>query len=89
MTDSKNLAIENLSHTLDLRGLRCPLPALRALKFLQSNIVITSLNILVTDSSALQDIPSALSNLGWALCLAEKIDGGAQPSWRLHFAARN
>jgi TusA-related sulfurtransferase len=89
MTDSENLAIENSSHTLDLRGLRCPIPAIRALKFLKSNIVTTKLNILVTDSSALQDIPFVLSDLGWASHIVEELAGSAQPTWRLHFPARN
>jgi TusA-related sulfurtransferase len=89
MTCSKNLAIENLSHTLDLRGLRCPLPAIKALKYLKSDIAITSLNILVTDRSAVEDVPLALSGLGWASPIVEKLDNSVLPTWRLYFAARN
>jgi TusA-related sulfurtransferase len=87
MTDSNNHAIENSSHTLDLRGLRCPIVAIRALKFLKSNSLTTQLNILVTDSSTLQDIPRAILGLGWTAPVIEELVDSVQPTWRLHFAA--
>jgi tRNA 2-thiouridine synthesizing protein A len=53
--------------TLDLRGLKCPLPALRARKALAGSEAGDVLIIACTDPLAAIDIPSLLRETGDAL----------------------
>jgi TusA-related sulfurtransferase len=89
MTDSENLAIENSTATLDLRGLRCPIPAIRAQRYIQENMTIRQFIILLTDRSALKDIPNAISSSGWTVVKVEETTVMATLVWRLHLAARH
>lgn len=89
MTDSKNLAIENSTTALDLRGLRCPIPAIRARRYVQENLHISQFIILLTDRSALEDIPAAISDMSWDVEKVEETATNAALVWRLHLAARH
>ena len=55
--------------TLDLRGLRCPLPLLRLKQALHQQPTLDALEVLTTDVGALRDIPAFLRQAG--LHLAE------------------
>lgn len=59
---------------LDLRGLKCPLPALRARKALRAAAPGTRLRLDCTDPLAAIDIPNLLRETGDAL-EAEQRDG--------------
>lgn len=50
--------------TLDLKGLKCPLPALRLRKALEIIPKGTRLYVTVTDPMAVIDIPHALNETG-------------------------
>ncbi len=50
--------------TLDLKGLKCPLPALRVRKALAKAEKGTRLYVTVTDPMAVIDIPHALNETG-------------------------
>ncbi len=50
--------------TLDLKGLKCPLPALRVRKALANAEKGTRLYVTVTDPMAVIDIPHALNETG-------------------------
>ena len=50
--------------TLDLKGLKCPLPALRLRKALEIIPKGTRLYVTVTDPMAVIDIPHALTETG-------------------------
>jgi tRNA 2-thiouridine synthesizing protein A len=52
------------AHPLDLKGLKCPLPALRLRKALASVPKGTRLYVTVTDPMAVIDIPHALNETG-------------------------
>lgn len=51
-------------HTLDLAGLKCPLPALKTAKFLKSLSPGTTLTVRCTDPMAVIDIPALLNETG-------------------------
>lgn len=53
--------------TLDLRGLRCPLPLLRLKQALHQQPSASALTVLTTDSGALRDIPAFLRQSGLLL----------------------
>jgi tRNA 2-thiouridine synthesizing protein A len=52
------------AHLLDLKGLKCPLPALRLRKALAGVPKGTRLYVTVTDPMAVIDIPHALNETG-------------------------
>lgn len=52
------------THPLDLKGLKCPLPALRLRKALANLEKGTRLYVTVTDPMAVIDIPHALNETG-------------------------
>lgn len=89
MTDSKNLAIENSIAVLDLRGLRCPIPAIRTRRYISENSTIRQFFILLTDHSALQDIPAAISDMSWNIKKVEEMSANTTSIWRLHLTARH
>lgn len=60
--------------TLDLRGLRCPLPVLRLRKLTESMPTNTIVNVLVTDPAALQDIPAYAEERGWRVVESTMVD---------------
>ncbi|MFO1128033.1 MAG: sulfurtransferase TusA family protein [Rhodospirillales bacterium] len=59
------------SHTLDARGLACPLPVLRANKWLRSLDAGDELVILVTDPSAPADFAQFCASTGHTLVGSE------------------
>jgi len=61
---------------LDLKGLRCPLPALKARKAMKSVAPGASLTLLATDPATMRDIPALCEAAGFALEQAEEEAGG-------------
>lgn len=51
-------------HTLDLRGLKCPLPAIKTQKALQAMQVNETISIFTTDPLAMIDVPHAVLQSG-------------------------
>ncbi len=86
MNEFNKIAIENSANVVDLRGLRCPLPALHIRKWLMNNITINDITILLTDPSALQDIPLAVQDLNWISQGMEEMEATAIKAWRLRLA---
>jgi TusA-related sulfurtransferase len=74
---------------LDLRGLRCPLPAIRARQYLLKNNSIKNLTIVVTDATAVHDIPLALQDLFWIVTSTEENATPALTLWTLRLAAHH
>jgi len=72
-TGSCSLAAEAFA-TLDARGLRCPLPVLKAEKLLESLPGGATLVVLATDPMAKVDIPLYCRKLGYP-CAQETVDG--------------
>jgi tRNA 2-thiouridine synthesizing protein A len=64
-----------MSRTLDLKGLKCPLPALRLRKALKSLAPGAAIEVLCTDPLARIDIPHLLRQTGDALEGLEDADG--------------
>jgi tRNA 2-thiouridine synthesizing protein A len=89
MINSNQNAMDNNEHIIDLRGLRCPLPAIRIRKHLASAIAIKTITILLTDESALQDIPLAVADLHWVSLGAELVELSPTASWKLRLAAHD
>ena len=67
--------------TLDLRGLKCPLPAIRTQKALQSMTVDQTVLILTTDPLAMIDVPHAAELSGGRVIL--KTDYGHYQSFEI------
>lgn len=59
---------------LDLKGLKCPLPALRVRKTLSQAAKGTRLYVTVTDPMAVIDIPHALNETGDRLIEETRIE---------------
>jgi tRNA 2-thiouridine synthesizing protein A len=64
-----------MSLTLDLKGLKCPLPALRLRKALKGLAPGAAIEVLCTDPLARIDIPHLLRQTGDALEGLEDADG--------------
>jgi len=64
-----------IAKQLDARGLRCPLPLLRAKQALVALAVGEVLDILANDQGALRDIPAWCQLSGQELLLQEERDG--------------
>lgn len=62
--------------TLDLRGLRCPLPLLRLKQALHHCKTGDEVLALTTDSGALRDIPAFLRQAGHELLASSTADSG-------------
>ncbi len=60
---------------LDLRGLKCPLPALRTRKALQGLAAPATLTVECTDPMSAIDIPHLLRETGDALLGQDQLDG--------------
>ena len=58
--------------TVDVRGLKCPLPALKAEKRLASLAKGTRLRLVTTDPMATVDVPHFCRQNGHRLCLTER-----------------
>lgn len=61
-----------MEHKLDVRGLRCPLPVLKANKALRSMAAGDALEVLATDPAAERDFAAFATETGHALLIAEK-----------------
>ena len=61
-------------HTLDLIGLKCPLPALKTAKFLKGLPPGATVEVICSDPLAVIDIPNLLGTTGDAL-LARRQEG--------------
>ncbi len=68
--------------TLDLRGLRCPLPLLRLKQALHQRTTGDEVVVLTTDSGALRDIPAFLRQAGHQL-LEQGTDADGITSFRI------
>lgn len=64
--------------TLDLRGLRCPLPLLRLKQALHLRATAEPLLVLTSDPGALRDIPAFLRQAGHTLESTEREADGAR-----------
>lgn len=62
--------------TLDLKGLKCPLPVLKTRKALTRLATGDRLTVLTTDPMAEIDIPHFCSENGHTLLEAERLEGG-------------
>lgn len=64
------------SDTLDLRGLKCPLPVLRTRRHLRDLATGVRIRIETTDPLAVIDIPHFCQEDGHQLVSSQAIDGG-------------
>ncbi len=80
----KSAAIQNA--VLDLRGLRCPLPAIRSRKMILTAADENSYAILTTDETAVRDIPLAVRDLGWICISAALVQAAPLPTWEIILA---
>lgn len=69
-------------HSLDLRGLRCPLPLLRLKQALHQRTTGDEVSVLTTDSGALRDIPAFLRQAGHEL-LAQTTDAAGETTFHI------
>ncbi len=60
---------------LDLRGLKCPLPVLRARKSLAGMVSGSELRLLATDPMSAIDIPHMCREDGHILIATDQLDG--------------
>lgn len=73
-----NNEINNGSQTLDVRGLRCPLPILKAKKALAHVQAGTVLTVLTTDRSAPEDFTAFCRQTGHQLLSCEELTEAAE-----------
>ncbi|MEQ8481243.1 MAG: sulfurtransferase TusA family protein [Hoeflea sp.] len=64
------------ARTLDLRGLKCPMPVLRTRKHLRDAASGTRLRVETTDPLAVIDIPHFCREDGYRLLATDLMDGG-------------
>ncbi|NTJ66074.1 sulfurtransferase TusA family protein [Agrobacterium rhizogenes] len=64
------------TETYDLRGLKCPYPAIKTEKRLRGMASGATLIVETTDPLAVIDIPHLCNEKGYALLVSEKTDGG-------------
>lgn len=62
-------------HVLDVKGLKCPLPILRAKKALAALEGGAELEVLATDAGAPDDFAAFCRQTGHVLVLSEEADG--------------
>jgi len=60
------------AETLDLRGLKCPLPALFARRALERAVPGTTLEVLADDPMAIVDVPHMCRQEGYGVLSAER-----------------
>lgn len=65
----------NTAHTLDARGLNCPLPILRTKKFISNLDSGQILEITATDPGSVNDLAAFCSQTGNEMLSSEKMDG--------------
>lgn len=70
------VAAHDEAEVYDLRGLKCPLPVMKARKRLSTMAVGTRLWVETTDPLAVIDIPHFCHEDGHALEASERIDAG-------------
>lgn len=63
------------AHVLDVKGLKCPLPILRAKKALAALEGGKELEVLATDAGAPDDFAAFCRQTGHVLVLSEEADG--------------
>nr|WP_275112836.1 sulfurtransferase TusA family protein [Rhodoblastus sphagnicola] len=63
--------------TLDLRGLKCPMPVLKTKKFLATMAPGEKVEVLCTDPMSLVDVPHLLRQTGDVLEAQSRADGVA------------
>ncbi len=61
--------------TLDVQGLKCPLPVIRARKAIEELAVGQVLEVVATDPGSMADFQAWTKNTGHELLLAEERDG--------------
>lgn len=61
--------------TLDVKGLKCPLPVIRARKAIEELAVGQILEVVATDPGSMADFQAWTRNTGHELLLAEERDG--------------
>lgn len=66
---------ENTLQVLDLRGLKCPMPVLKANKVMKSLSSETQLWLETTDPLAVIDIPTFCNENGHKLLETQELDG--------------
>jgi tRNA 2-thiouridine synthesizing protein A len=66
------------AETLDLRGLKCPLPALMSRRVLERARPGATLEVLADDPMALIDVPHMCRQEGFEVLAAEKTADGAR-----------
>jgi len=66
---------ENTIHVLDLRGLKCPMPVLKANKAMKPLTSKTQLWLETTDPLAIIDIPAFCNENGHTLLETQELDG--------------
>ncbi len=64
MAEDRRAALVGDEVVLDLRGLKCPLPALRTEKAMRSRAPGAAFTVLATDPMAAIDIPHAVNQAG-------------------------
>lgn len=64
-----------MAETLDLKGLKCPLPVLRAKKALRALAPGTMLNVLATDPGSVKDFQAFCETTGNELVSWAESDG--------------
>jgi tRNA 2-thiouridine synthesizing protein A len=86
MANSTEKSIDLKVDVIDLRGLRCPLPAIRIRKILATAAPSALYDIWVTDISAVHDIPLAVSDMGWKCLSTQAAIDSTHPVWTLRLA---
>jgi tRNA 2-thiouridine synthesizing protein A len=66
--------VTDFDHTLDLIGLKCPLPALKTAKLLKTMRAGATLRVHCSDPMAVIDIPNLLNETG-DLLIAQRQEG--------------
>ncbi len=64
-----------MSHLLDVKGLACPMPVLRAKKALKAIAAGEELEVLATDPGSVKDFDAFCATTGHALVTADESDG--------------
>lgn len=64
-----------MSHLLDVKGLACPMPVLRAKKALKAIGPGEDLEVLATDPGSVKDFDAFCATTGHALVTADETDG--------------
>lgn len=62
-------------HSLNTKGLQCPLPVLRARKALKAIAIGDTLTVEATDPAAVRDVPAFCEATGNALRASDEVDG--------------